>query len=84
MSQYQKYAWLWVPATLTTRGYINWYFNDMLVGTHSWDKYNPANPPPPVVGTSAMSVTGIYHIVPILGNSNTAVARVVRTEIFLG
>jgi len=32
------YAWLWVPATLTTRGYINWYFNDVLVGTYSWYK----------------------------------------------
>jgi hypothetical protein len=77
MSQYQKYAWLWVPATSTTRGYINWYFNDALVYTYSWDQYNPANPPPPILNTSAMSVLDIYHMVPILGNSNTSISMTV-------
>jgi len=48
-----KYAWLWVPATSTTKGYIKNYFDDQQVGaTYTWTPYvsgdapnTPGDPP---------------------------------------
>ena len=37
----RKYAWLWVPATSTTKGYIKNYRDGAQVGrTYTWDLYN--------------------------------------------
>lgn len=54
----------WVPATPTTKGYLNRYLNDVEVfpptanpqntNWNYWDDLNPPNPPP-VIGTTAMS-----------------------------
>jgi len=35
-----KYAWLWVPATNTTQGYIKNYMDGVQFGlTYTWNKY---------------------------------------------
>src|ERR1017187_2260422 len=41
-----SYGVLWVPATATTKGHLNLYFNRTLVGTvATWNQYDPAPPP---------------------------------------
>lgn len=48
-----KYAALWIPATSTTSGSMQYYFNGNPVGNKfTWNQYNSASPPspPPTVG----------------------------------
>jgi hypothetical protein len=72
LSQYQAYGLRKISATSTTRGSLTWYFNNVAINTVSWDLYNPANPPPPVPGTTAWSLIDVRHIAWILGSSNPA------------
>jgi hypothetical protein len=80
-----KYGCLWVPATTTTPGHIEMYFNGVLVSNRmQWNQYNPALPPPPVNGpviggnginggvtlpSSAISVLDLRHLALILGGT---------------
>lgn len=73
-SQYHTFGYLWVPATSTTQGYIQFYFNNQQVGNRiTWNKYNPLLDPPPTQngtysgGGSAYSIADVDHFVPILG-----------------
>jgi beta-glucanase (GH16 family) len=69
--QPHQYGFLWVPATATTQGYMEWYFDRVKIGKRvSWDLFNPALPPPPVAGSSAFSVLDTRHIALILGNGD--------------
>ena len=71
-TQPHKYGFLWVPATATTQGYAQWYFDDAQVGnTITWNQYDPTLPPPPTDfgtgGGSAYSVLDTRHLALILG-----------------
>ena len=51
------YGGLHVPATSTSKGYFEWYFDHKKVGNRiSWNKYNAASPPPPAKGSTAYAV----------------------------
>ena len=70
---------LWVPATATTKGYLNLYLNRVLVGTvASWNQYNPADAPAAndaTTGTNALSAFSVLdtrHLALIIGNQNPA------------
>jgi hypothetical protein len=67
-----KYGFLWVPATATSKGYAKFYFNDTQVGsTITWNKYDPAAAPAPSVSKgTAFSVLDTLHLALILGSGN--------------
>lgn len=74
-----SYGCLWVPATASSRGYVNLYVNRVLVGTlASWNAYNPAAPAPANPSASgpdplsAFSVLDSRHLALIIGNDNPA------------
>jgi len=62
-ANYNTYGSLWVPATSTTPGFVQPFLNGNLVvyaagsPVIQWDQYSSANPPPPIIGTSAASLT---------------------------
>ena len=68
-SDAHKYGCLWVPATASSRGRAEFYFD----GQHlpdldaSWDLYDPNASPPPVAGTTAWSELDTRHMTPMLG-----------------
>ena len=66
------YGMLWVPATATTQGYIQWFFNGVQVGpTVSWNQYNANQAfPPSNAASTVCNVLDTMRIVPILGTSN--------------
>ncbi len=54
--------------TISGQGYAKWFFDDVQIGTTvTWSQYDPANPPPPQLGTSAFSVADVRHFAIILG-----------------
>lgn len=60
-----KYGFLWVPATANTMGYAEMFLDDVQVGpTVHWDQYHPASPspPPPVNGSTAVSILDTRHL----------------------
>jgi hypothetical protein len=67
-SKPHQYGFLWVPATASTRGYAQMYLDRVAVGpVVSWQQYNPlVTPPPPKVGSSAVSVMDTRHLALIL------------------
>ena len=63
------YGGLHVPATATTKGYFEWYFDHKKVGNRiTWDKYNPNSPPPPAKGSTAYAVTDERNLYWIAGS----------------
>lgn len=70
-AQYNKYGFLWIPATASTPGTLASFLNDVLVKSVNYTLYNPAAPPPPVLGSSAFSVVDSRHIV-IMFDTNTS------------
>lgn len=70
-SQPHKYGFLWVPATATTQGTAEWFFDGQQVGNAvHWDQYSPLNAPPPAQGSSAFSVMDARHLAPVLGSGS--------------
>jgi hypothetical protein len=72
-----KYGFLWVPATSSTQGYAEFYFNETQVGnTITWDKYDSTLQPAPAQnnagtgGSNAYSVLDTLHLSLILGGSS--------------
>ena len=66
------YGGLHVPATATTQGYFEWYFDHKKVGNRiSWKKYNAASPPPPVNGATAYAVMDERNLYWIAGSGPT-------------
>jgi hypothetical protein len=79
-----RYGFLWVPATATTRGYAKWFFNDVQVGnTMTWNQYDPSRKPPPSEkdGT-AYSVMDKLHLALILGAGSKAPIRVYSVDVW--
>ena len=67
-----KYGFLWVPATATTKGYGQYFFNGAQVGhTITWDQYDPAMKMPPVLGSTAFSVLDSRQLSLILGTGGS-------------
>ena len=57
-TQYHKYGCLWVPATVSTRGYLNFYFDNVLVGrSMSWSQYTGTPNPPSATAVAAFGHT---------------------------
>ena len=77
LSQLHTYDCLWVPATPTSRGYINFYFDGVLTGqtidpngnlnTNTWAQWQTGQTPPPVWNASAMAGMDFRHMYLILG-----------------
>jgi hypothetical protein len=69
-SQFHKFGFLWVPATDTTQGYLQYYFDGMATSDKiTWDKF--ANqPPPPGKAAWTFGVIDRLHFVLILGTGN--------------
>jgi len=83
-AQPHKYGFLWVPATATTRGYAQYFFDRVHLPALdiSWDMYNPASPPPPVDGTTAFSVLDTRHLALILGSGTGNPMTVYSVEVW--
>ena len=78
-SRYQTYAFLWIPATATTKGSLTWFFNGLSVGSLTYNKIDPTAPPPPASGTTAMSIIDIRHLCLIFGSSNPLLPMTVQS-----
>ncbi len=65
------YGMLWVPATATTQGYIQWFFNGVQVGpTVSWNQYNATQAfPPSNAASTVCNVLDTLRMVPVIGTS---------------
>lgn len=71
-SQFHKVGALWVPATPSTKGYIRFYLDGKQMGwTHSWDQFNQASAPPPLLGTSAFGIMDYQHLALILSTGDS-------------
>ena len=68
------YGMLWVPATATTQGYIQWYFNGVQVGpTVAWNQYNVNQAfPPSNTASTVCNVLDTLRMVPVVGTASTA------------
>ncbi len=65
-TQYHRFGFLWLPATVTAQGYAKYFFDDVQVGqTVSWDMYTGQAPPP--TSPWVFSVMDVDHLVLILG-----------------
>lgn len=69
-SQFHRYGLLWVTATDTTQGYLQYYFDGAATNDRiTWERFtNQA--PPPGRASWAFSVTDRLHFVLILGTGN--------------
>jgi hypothetical protein len=66
-SQYHKYGFLWVPATRSTKGYAEYYFDGKKIGDRtSWSQYTN-QPPPPGSQPWTFGIIDKQHLVLILG-----------------
>jgi hypothetical protein len=61
-----KYGALYVPATATTSGYMQAYFNGVAVGNPvQWVEYNPMEALPPTLGTAANPAGTAFNILDV-------------------
>ena len=82
-SKPHKYGFLWVPATDTTQGYAEWYFDRTRVGNRmTWNRYDPSNGPPPQSGSTAWSVLDARHLYLIHGTGPTNPQTVYAVEVW--
>jgi hypothetical protein len=71
-SNYNTVAMLWVPATATADGYVNYYWNGSLVSSKSYTQLTNADQPPPSVGTPwAFGIIDQGHLVIETGSNST-------------
>jgi hypothetical protein len=68
-TQYHRYGFLWVPATATTQGYAQFFFDGVQVGyTYQWDLLTD-QAPPPTNQPWAFGILDQQHLFLILGTS---------------
>ncbi len=80
MSSFHKYGFLWIPATASTSGTAQFFYDGAQVGTTvTWSLNNDAGLGPPPSGTQIASVLDNRHLMVILGNSGASVQMVVRS-----
>jgi hypothetical protein len=66
-SAYHTYGLLWVPATATADGYIQWYFDRTAVGQPvTWAQFTNQTPPTTPADTD-FGIVDLQHLVVILG-----------------
>jgi hypothetical protein len=82
-TRYHRYGYLWVPATDTTPGYGQSYFDDKPVGERLvWTKA-PDDAAPPLEGKAwAFSLIDKQHHVLILGSGKTSPLKVKRVNVW--
>jgi hypothetical protein len=62
---------LWVPATATTSGYVNYYWNGSVVQSISYTQYQTSDTPPLTNSTPwAYGVMDVNHFVLQFGSNN--------------
>jgi hypothetical protein len=58
-----KYGALYVPATATTKGYMQAYFNGTAVGNRvEWVEYSATETLPPTLGTTAFNIFDVRQL----------------------
>jgi hypothetical protein len=71
-SQPHTYDCLWVPATATTQGYIQFYMDEALIaGPMRWNQWQVGQLPPPVTNVSAMAGMDLRHMFLIFGTGTS-------------
>jgi hypothetical protein len=61
------YGQLWVPATATSNGFLQNYFDGVKTSSFQWTLYNPATPPP-VSGLTTGNIIDVDHMSVNLGD----------------
>lgn len=80
MSSFNKIGFLWIPATATSSGSAQVFFNDVQVSTTvSWAQNNDAGAGPPPSGTQITSILDLRHLMVILGNSSSLAQMIVQS-----
>lgn len=78
-----KYGFLWVPATETTEGYGQYYFDQVAVGPRvTWTDFVALEESPPPSGTSKYGVIDDRHLVLILGTGPGAPMTVYNVQVW--
>jgi len=91
LANYNRFGCLWIPATATTQGSLTNYFNGnpvIYVGVTPypsplvWNLYNSALAPPPVIGTSAISILDTLNMSFILGTDITCPMTIASVQVW--
>jgi hypothetical protein len=67
-----KFGYLWVPATSTSKGYSQFYLDDVLIpsGRQTWDLYDPKAPFPYNKGTTLYGTHDLSHFYLMAGSGD--------------
>jgi hypothetical protein len=82
---YHRVAFLWVPATSSTNGYLKFYFDDEPIGTElQWTQFTTQSPPPtanpPINWT--MGILDQQHLTLILNGSGNVAMNVRSIDVW--
>jgi hypothetical protein len=64
---FHVYGQRWVPATGSSKGFVQNYFDGALTASFTWDRYNPSAPPPPT-GQNIGNIIDFDHMSVNLGD----------------
>lgn len=71
--QYHRFAMLWVPATNTSQGLLQYYFDDKPIGTAiRWTKFSDQDPPVTASSSWAFGEVDLQHLILIIGAGKSA------------
>lgn len=76
---FHKYGALWVPATATTKGYVEHYLDGVAGARVEWDLLNPNSSPPP---TQPGAILDQHQHAIIIGTSPGQLLRVRRCRVW--
>lgn len=72
-SRFHKFGMLWVPASESHKGKVEFYFDGALIGsTIHWDKYHDQAPPITPASTWNFGVVDTQHLILILSSGKSA------------
>jgi hypothetical protein len=81
-NSFHRYGVLWVPATASTKGYIQYYFDRAPVGTQFlWDQYT-GQPPTPIGQSWKYGIVDSHHHSLILGTGPGANLTVQSVDVW--
>jgi hypothetical protein len=81
-SNQNTYAMLWVPATSTTDGYINYYFNGQSVASKMYQQLTASDVPKPDGQPWAFGIIDQDHLAILLGSNNTYPVTVFSVQVW--
>lgn len=82
-ASYNTAAMLWVPATATTAGYVNYYWNGAQVSHTSYTQLTAADLPPPSASTPwSFGIIDQDHLMLIAGSNNTFPITVSNVQVW--